>query len=84
MQLLDIVLVYIVYVYRGIKVYDSFAFYLYIQHACLPAETIHIEACSSLELLYESVYMCALLIGVLPICIHIAISPPLLCTECLA
>ena len=57
MQLLDIVHVYM---YTGIKVYDSFAFYLYIQHVCQLAETIHIEACSSLELLCESVDMCAL------------------------
>ena len=29
-------------------------------YSMFPAETIHTEACLSLELLYESVYMCAL------------------------
>ena len=54
--LLDIVHVYM---YTGIKVYDSICI-LSLYTACLPAETLHTEACSSLELLYESVYMYAL------------------------
>ena len=43
-----------VYVYR----YKSICI-LSLYTACLPAKTIYIEACSSLELLYES-FMCAL------------------------